>query len=355
LIQVHNDDISSVLILNKKAMSQENQLFKTELEKFRPHQQRLLQAQHKQHSLMKELTRTYSDLLSDKRVRQEQNKYEAFSRQRSTVMSKYKKVHQALLDLQAGLERAKNFYSEMKDTVDSLYKNVEGFVGNRKAEGSQLLNQIESGKASSGAGGADREQQRLKEMMDRMSMNPTSSPHQQQQPQPPPRPLQLQQQHSYNNYNPAASPPVTPGYGMQPTPSPYMHQQNYAQQPQNQQPQQSNYQQHQQPQQPQGYSYNPNSYGMPTSPPAAAPQNQYFSPPPNQNQGQNLYGQIGQQQQNMLPHGYVPPPPPPGPPPHQQHQQQGYGQQPQQGYGQQQYGQQQQGQADPWAGLGAWK
>ncbi|KAH0207839.1 BRO1-domain-containing protein, partial [Aureobasidium melanogenum] len=311
--KVHNDDISSVLILNKKAMSQENQLFKTELEKFRPHQQRLLQAQHKQHSLMKELTRTYSDLLSDKRVRQEQNKYEAFSRQRSTVMSKYRR--------QSVQERRR----------------------------------IESGKASSGAGGADREQQRLKEMMDRMSMNPTSSPHQQQQPQPPPRPLQLQQQHSYNNYNPAASPPVTPGYGMQPTPSPYMHQQNYAQQPQNQQPQQSNYQQHQQSQQPQGYSYNPNSYGMPTSPPAAAAQNQYFSPPPNQNQGQSLYGQIGQQQQNMLPHGYVPPPPPPGPPPHQQHQQQGYGQQPQQGYGQQQYGQQQQGQADPWAGLGAWK
>lgn len=334
-------------------MSQENQLFKTELEKFRPHQQRLLQAQHKQHSLMKELTRTYSDLLSDKRVRQEQNKYEAFSRQRGTVMSKYKKVHQALMDLQAGLERAKNFYSEMKDTVDSLYKNVEGFVGNRKAEGSQLLNQIESGKASSGAGGADREQQRLKEMMDRMSMNPSSSPHQQQQPQPPPRPMQPQQQHSYNNYNPAASPPVTPGYGMQPSPSPYMQhqQQNYAQQqPQHQQPPQQSYQQHsQQPQQ--GYSYNPTSYGMPTSPPVAAPQNQYFSPPPNQNQNQgHQYGQ----QQNMLPHGYVPPPPPPGPPPHQQYgQQQGYGQPQQQQ--QQQHSQQQQGQADPWAGLGAWK
>jgi hypothetical protein len=335
-------------------MSQENQLFKTELEKFRPHQQRLLQAQHKQHSLMKELTRTYSDLLSDKRVRQEQNKYEAFSRQRGTVMSKYKKVHQALMDLQAGLERAKNFYSEMKDTVDSLYKNVEGFVGNRKAEGSQLLNQIESGKASSGAGGADREQQRLKEMMDRMSMNPSSSPHQQQQPQPPSRPVQ-QQQHSYNNYNPAASPPVTPGYGMQPTPSPYMHQQNYAahQQPQHQQSQQPAYQQHQQPQPQQSYSYNPTSYGMPNSPPTTAPQNQYFSPPPNQNQGQpHQYGQQ-QQQQNMLPHGYVPPPPPPGPPPHQQYQQPlGYGQQQQQQHPQQQQGQ---GQGDPWAGLGAWK
>jgi ribosomal protein S20 len=332
-------------------MSQENQLFKTELEKFRPHQQRLLQAQHKQHSLMKELTRTYSDLLSDKRVRQEQNKYEAFSRQRSTVMTKYKKVHQALMDLQAGLERAKNFYSEMKDTVDSLYKNVEGFVGNRKAEGSQLLNQIESGKASSGVGGgADREQQRLKEMMDRMSMNPSSSPHQQQQPQPPARPMQPQQQHSYNGgYNSVVSPSATPAYGMQTTPSPYMqHQQNYAhQQPSYQQPQHQ-----QQPQQ--NYSYNPTSYGMPNSQPTAAPQSQYFSPPPNQNQGQHQqYGQQ-QQQQNMLPHGYVPPPPPPGPPPQQGYGQQGYGQQQQQ-HPQQGHQQQGQGQGDPWAGLGAWK
>ncbi|EOD45372.1 putative vacuolar protein-sorting protein bro1 protein [Neofusicoccum parvum UCRNP2] len=83
--KVHNDDISNVLILNKKQISnQENQLFKAELEKFRPHQNRILQANHKQSSLMKQLTQTYGDLLQDKRVRSEQNKYEAFSRQRSS-------------------------------------------------------------------------------------------------------------------------------------------------------------------------------------------------------------------------------------------------------------------------------
>ncbi|KAI7068184.1 BRO1-domain-containing protein, partial [Hortaea werneckii] len=87
--KIHNDDISNVLILNKKAVSnQEAQLFKAELEKFRPHQNRILQANHKQSSLMKELTRTYNDLLQDKRVKGEQNKYEAFSRQRNTVLNK---------------------------------------------------------------------------------------------------------------------------------------------------------------------------------------------------------------------------------------------------------------------------
>jgi hypothetical protein len=67
-IQVHNDDISNVLILNKKAITNhENQLFQAELEKFRPYQTRLLQANHKQSLLMKELTKAYSDLLQDRR------------------------------------------------------------------------------------------------------------------------------------------------------------------------------------------------------------------------------------------------------------------------------------------------
>ena len=92
---------------------------------------------------MKELTATFNALLQDKRVRSEQSKYEAITRQRSLVMSKYKRIYQEFLDLEAGLQSAKQWYSEMKDTVDSLDKNVETFVNNRRTEGAQLLNQIE--------------------------------------------------------------------------------------------------------------------------------------------------------------------------------------------------------------------
>ena len=121
-------------------------MFKSELEKFRPHQNRILQAMHKQSAIMKELTRTYGDLLQDKRVRSEQNKYESFSRQRNTVLSRYRKVYQAYVDLNAGLERARQFYSEMKETVESLEKNVQSFVENRRSEGSQLLKERLKGK-----------------------------------------------------------------------------------------------------------------------------------------------------------------------------------------------------------------
>ncbi|EON98942.1 putative vacuolar protein-sorting protein bro1 protein [Phaeoacremonium minimum UCRPA7] len=147
--KVHNDDISEILILNKKSIANfENQLFQSELEKFRPHQTRLVAANHKQSALMKELTATFNSLLQDKRVRAEQSKYESIQRQRSTVISKYRRAYQEFLDLEAGLQSAKRWYTEMKETVESLEKNVESFVNNRRSEGAQLLNQIEQERAN---------------------------------------------------------------------------------------------------------------------------------------------------------------------------------------------------------------
>ncbi|CRJ96401.1 hypothetical protein BN1708_002136 [Verticillium longisporum] len=72
--QVHNDDISEILILNKKNIANyEQQLFQSELEKFRPLQNRLLQANQKQSAFMKELNSSFNTLLQDKRVRSEQS------------------------------------------------------------------------------------------------------------------------------------------------------------------------------------------------------------------------------------------------------------------------------------------
>ncbi|KAJ5081903.1 hypothetical protein NUU61_010167 [Penicillium alfredii] len=174
--QVHNDDISNVLILNKKSITgQESQLFEAELEKFRPHQNRLLQANHKQSSLMKELTKTYGDLLQDKRVRSEQSKYETITRQRNTVMARYKKVYEAFNGLSSGIVQARTFYKEMGENVESLRKNVETFINNRRSEGAQLLSQIEREKASGVSEQDDREREKLRQLMERLSTEPKPS------------------------------------------------------------------------------------------------------------------------------------------------------------------------------------
>ncbi|KAI0132055.1 BRO1-like domain-containing protein [Xylariales sp. AK1849] len=390
--KVHNDDISQILILNKKSISNyENQLFQTELEKFRPHQNRLLQANHKQSTLMKELTATFNNLLQDKRVRAEQSKYESIQRQRSSVVNKYKRAYQEFLDLEAGLQSAKRWYTEMKETVDSLEKNVETFVNNRRSEGAQLLNQIEQERAVNKSQQAEVERERLRGLMERMSMDPSASP-------PPragstrntPTPLNFSQNNAAyppqnttprypqasftGQYQVATSPPPVqttfPSFSS-PPPNP-----SYSSTPQ---PQNQQYGQ---------LAYNPSNWGRnpgPTSPP---PTQTSFSlgpggrgpasPPPTQtsfshNQPYNTYGnpQAGQQapSQAYVPPGFVPPPPPPGPPPLGPQQTMHYSQQQQQQheyhYGQPQSAvpqsamprsaQPQQQQQDPWAGLSQWK
>ncbi|KAL4742345.1 BRO1-like domain-containing protein [Aspergillus similis] len=171
--KVRNDDISNVLILNKKSITgQESQLFEAELEKFHPHQMRLVQANHKQTALMKELTKTYGDLLQDKRVRAEQSKYETITRQRNSVMARYKKIYDSFNNLGSGIKQAQTFYAEMAETVDSLKKNVDTFINNRRSEGAQLLGQIEREKAAGTSDHEEREREKLRQLMERLSTEP---------------------------------------------------------------------------------------------------------------------------------------------------------------------------------------
>lgn len=303
---------------------------------------------------MRELTKTYGELLQDKRVRGEQNRYESFSRQRNTVLNKYRKVYQGYLDLQSGVESAKQFYGDMKETVDSLKKNVDSFVENRRSEGGQLLSAIEQSKG----GSADREQARLKDMMERMNVSPTTpsgnspiAPTVTDQRASNHRPPPLQ-----NLYTTARSPPISPQYlpnGMQPGTPNF---QNF----QRSTPVNSHFRADS------TGSYNPSNY-PPVSPPA---HQQYFNPPPNQQQQQNqqpsttMYAQQQQPPQTYgqnIPANWQPPPPPPGPPPSQYQdysalQASNYPSGPG-GYANQarRSGQGQGSSADPWAGLSAWK
>jgi len=309
---------------------------------------------------MKELTSTFNALLSDKRVRSEQNKYESITRQRSSVTSKYKRLYQEFLDLAAGLESAKLWYNEMKDTVDSLDKNVETFVNNRRSEGAQLLSQIEQDRASNASGHADRERERLRGLMERMSMDPSTSPSSAKSPR--------GQSIPYPPASPSTRYPATSLTGQYQVPtSPPPHSMHHSFSPS----QTGSFYPTQGPQRPEPYasaqkhtsqtqgSYNPGSY-LPRE------TVQPVSPPPTQtnfSQNQSAYGRPPSQQP-YIPPGYVPPPPPPGPPPlgPQQTFQQPSGF-PLSGPGEYGYGgptaQQrsgpQQSSTDPWAGLNAWK
>lgn len=320
---------------------------------------------------MKELTASFNTLLQDKRVRSEQSKYEAVQRQRTAVMNKYKRAYQEFLDLEAGLQGAKTWYAEMKETVQSLEKNVETFVNNRRSEGAQLLNSIEQERSTRKDAHAELERERLRGLMERMSMEPNATSPKPTSNRPTPSPLNFAsnsaprypQTNFQGQYQVPQSPPANqqqyPSFAAPPST------QSYTPQPANTYGQPA---------------YNPSQYGRTPGPTSPPPHQSTFgptvlrgpaSPPPNQtsfNQGQPYGNYPGQPQQ--MPAGFVPPPPPPGPPPLGP-QQTFYGQQEyQQQQQQQQQNYQQQGQypssahprsaqpqqnSDPWAGLNNWK
>ncbi|KAK9847976.1 hypothetical protein MYU51_017281 [Penicillium brevicompactum] len=320
--KVHNDDISNVLILNKKSITgQESQLFDVELEKFRPHQNRLLQAAHKQQSLMKELTKIYGDLLQDKRVQSEQSKYESITRQRNSVIARYKKVFEAFSGLTSGISQARTFYKDMGENVDSLRKNVETFISNRRSEGAQLLSQIERDKASGVPEQEDREREKLRQLMERLSTEPKSSstspstvsggaPSKVRSPPPP------VQAPAYGTTGPSPQmspryPPPMPGHGVplsSHSPAPYGQYMGapYPPVPHFQQGAAA----------PLSDGYNPMAYPYqtPVSPP---PNQQYFSQAPNPYAGysnSNTPVPGGAPPSHYAaPQGYIPPPPPPRP------------------------------------------
>ena len=281
---------------------------------------------------MKELRKVYGDLLQDKRVRSEQAKYEAYTRQRNLVLSRYMKVYQAFSDLLAGHGRAQSFYSEMKETVESLGKNVQTFVNNRRSEGAQLLGQIERENSINAGSQADRERDRLREIMERMSMDPSlsSSPTKSSsRPAALSRPLQPMDPKS-SSLQPVSSPHYPPHQdpnvhqpflhtGLNPGP--------YQVVPQNSSSLMGNHQRSQQRPasresptsggiSPLADPYNPMAYPFqtPVSLPPSNPRN-HFNP------SQSSQLQYPHHVQ-YLPHGYIPPPPPPGPPPSSQF---GYG------------------------------
>ncbi|KAF3937975.1 hypothetical protein ABW19_dt0204633 [Dactylella cylindrospora] len=262
---------------------------------------------------MKDLTAAYGELLQDKRVRAEQSRYEKLAKNKAAVVSAFKKVYRAFLDIQSGLEKARSFYNEMKETVDSLDKNVDVFVNNRRQEGATLLQKIEKEKGASA--NAEREQQRIRELMEKMSVADAPAKHV-------PPPLSLAS-------NPVASPPQTPRFAGFPQPQPqavYAPPQQFA----------NMMQQQQQTQYPNGQYARRGSTA------------QNFPP----------YAQYTPQQAPYNPGAYVPPPPP-GPPPVNRQQSfgqytPGYPPQPQQGQQPPPPGQRPPTQ-DPWAGLQSWR
>lgn len=299
------DDISQLLILNKKA-NVEQQIFASELEKFRPHQQRISATIQHQQQAIQDLTAAFKDLMDGDEAQTLQSQHDKADRLVRGLTSDFNEAKTVYFEIKEGLNRGLQFYSGVQDTVDNLQRNIQRFIFDRANERTRLMDEIESSKSS-------REQELLRETLNKYASAP-----------PPPLP---QSTPSATSVSSSISHLTNQARQLSMSETPLVPQQ--------------------QPQQAASAPFNPNYT------PAPPPKPQAFQPPPPQQQQQSPFGIYGastasssgsaptgsiyqpqqqqgyalqpQPQQQQQPYGQAPPPPIPQPPSPYTPQHQAYG------------------------------
>ncbi|CAJ0873084.1 684_t:CDS:2, partial [Entrophospora sp. SA101] len=161
--KIHQDDISHILILNKKNQNIEPQLFATELEKFSPYKNRITASIHHQQALLQELTLHYKSLMQGNEAKTLQGQWDRIEHQRKTISEKLRKSKDNYFEVKEGLRKGIQFYVDLLDLINTLHKSAQQFSDSRQKERNDLIQSIHK-----------QDQQRLKEQLEILS-NATNS------------------------------------------------------------------------------------------------------------------------------------------------------------------------------------
>ncbi|OCH91191.1 BRO1-domain-containing protein [Obba rivulosa] len=244
--KVQADDVSHLLLLNRRNTGGETSLFAGELEKFRPYQQRLGATVHHEQAVLQELSSLWRSLRDLAGRGPGARKWDERERRKKDTIRRFSRARDRYMEVRDGLAKGLQFYTDLTELTAALRRNAKTFVSNRAVERDALAAQAETKKRS--------------------AASPPSLPDKPPLPPPPPSRPSLDSPSVGRLESSLASMNL---YGSRPGPtSPQPSQQSWAPSPS--QPLQQYYSQSQ-PQRASSY---------PPPPPSAPPQSSYRSPPP---------------------------------------------------------------------------
>ncbi|KAH8922956.1 BRO1-domain-containing protein [Atractiella rhizophila] len=262
--KIQADDISHILILNRKSPSVEPSLFSTELEKFRPHQNRIAEAIKQQKAALSQLNTEWKTLVESKKGKEVQSKWKEVERRRKELIGRCKHAKEGYWDVRAGLGGALHFYKGLNASLDSLATEVQSFLTSRNKERLQLISEADIQQRLAApptpADGGSSTVQKLEHAVASLDIG--------SKPPLPAKPGQDQRQPSWS-----VPPPPPPSQPFSPPPP---QQQQYPPPPPPSQPQQQSYAP---PQSASPYGNIPSTGAFSTQPPPPPPAT-YTSPPP---------------------------------------------------------------------------
>ncbi|KAM0790170.1 hypothetical protein ACM66B_005489 [Microbotryomycetes sp. NB124-2] len=221
--KVQADDISHILILNRKGSAAvEPQLFATELEKFRPHQQRIMAAIHQQQQTLSEVSSDFKLLTGGQKAKEVQGRWVEAERHKRELVSRLGRAAQAYADVREGLEKGVQFYQDLNELVDGLVQQVSSFLQSREVERSEMASAAEIKQRLEGPRVSSPATTNLDRQMGSLHLGGPGSP-----PPPPAPPSWQQPTTTYPGYHQsnAPAPPPPPhqsmGYSSPPPANPY--------------------------------------------------------------------------------------------------------------------------------------
>ncbi|KAJ9476652.1 Vacuolar-sorting protein BRO1 [Pseudozyma hubeiensis] len=155
--KIQTDDISQVLVLNRRAQNVDSSIFAAELEKFKPHQNRIAVSLHHQQSLLAEVETTFKELAELPASRSAGAKWDEKEKARNKLVARLRRARDSNAQVRAGVAKGLQFYADLQEIVKATRQNVTRYVGERKTERQRLVSELEwEEKGSGGGGGADR-------------------------------------------------------------------------------------------------------------------------------------------------------------------------------------------------------
>ncbi|KAK8854590.1 hypothetical protein IAR55_003329 [Kwoniella newhampshirensis] len=186
--KIQSDDVSSLLLLNRRSQNVEPQLFASELEKFRPYQGRIAAAVQASKSILQELEMLVRQVEKGKGIRELQRGTKERAKRVRDWERKLQEAGEGYYEIRAGLGKGMTYYGSLDRVIQDLRREIKGFVAQRESERNRIVGEIETRQRlgssppppppSSGGRG-------LEERLAALSMGSSSSP----LPPQPPRPM----------------------------------------------------------------------------------------------------------------------------------------------------------------------
>ncbi|KAH7928878.1 BRO1-domain-containing protein [Leucogyrophana mollusca] len=148
--KIQADDVSHLLLLNRRNTGVEPTLFAAELEKFRPYQQRLVATVHHQQVALQEIQTLWKSLRDLAGRGPGAKKWDERERRKKDTVRRFSAARDGYMEIRDGLTKGLQFYNQLTNLSATLTRNVKTFVAERRAERDKLAGQAEVQRRLSG-------------------------------------------------------------------------------------------------------------------------------------------------------------------------------------------------------------